>query len=72
MRRAGRAREAVIDVILDITGWVPNMFGGFVGTLDEATRQSIERPGSSSSNSAPTDRKEARSRTATLAKQHPT
>jgi epsilon-lactone hydrolase len=36
VRLAERAREADVDVILDITAGVPHVFQVFVGTLDEA------------------------------------
>jgi monoterpene epsilon-lactone hydrolase len=42
VRLAERARDAGIDVILDITAGVPHVFQAFVGTLDEAA-QALDR-----------------------------
>ncbi|NJP93085.1 alpha/beta hydrolase [Nonomuraea sp. FMUSA5-5] len=42
VRLAERAREADVDVILDITAGVPHVFQAFVGTLDEAG-QALDR-----------------------------
>ena len=42
VRLAERAREADVDVILDITAEVPHVFQAFVGTLDE-TDQALDR-----------------------------
>ena len=42
VRLAERAREADVDVILDITAGVPHVFQAFVGTLDEAD-QALDR-----------------------------
>jgi len=36
VRLAGRAREAEVDVILDVTSGVPHVFQAFIGDLDEA------------------------------------
>jgi acetyl esterase/lipase len=44
VRLAERAREAGVDVILDITAGVPHVFQAFVGTLDEAD-QALDRAG---------------------------
>ncbi|WP_261566608.1 alpha/beta hydrolase [Frankia gtarii] len=42
VRLAERAREADVDVILDVTAGVPHVFQAFVGTLDEAD-QALDR-----------------------------
>ncbi len=42
VRLAARAREADVDVILDVTVGVPHVFQAFVGTLDEAD-QALDR-----------------------------
>ena len=42
VRLAERAREAEVDVILDITAEVPHVFQAYVGTLDEAD-QALDR-----------------------------
>ena len=42
VRLARRAREADVDVILDITAGVPHVFQAFVGTLDESD-QALDR-----------------------------
>jgi len=42
VRLAERAREADVDVILDITAGAPHVFQAFVGTLDEA-EQALDR-----------------------------
>jgi monoterpene epsilon-lactone hydrolase len=42
VRLAERAREADVDVILDVTDGVPHVFQAFVGTLDEAD-QALDR-----------------------------
>lgn len=42
VRLAERAREAGVDVVLDITADVPHVFQAFVGTLDEAG-QALDR-----------------------------
>jgi acetyl esterase/lipase len=42
VRLAERAREAGVDVILDVTAGVPHVFQAFVGTLDEAD-QALDR-----------------------------
>jgi acetyl esterase/lipase len=42
VRLAERAREADVDVILDVTGGVPHVFPAFVGALDEAD-QALDR-----------------------------
>ncbi|MGK5685288.1 alpha/beta hydrolase [Actinoplanes sp. URMC 104] len=42
VRLADRAREADVDVILDVTAGVPHVFPAFVGTLDEA-EQALDR-----------------------------
>ncbi len=42
VRLADRAREAEVDVILDITAGVPHVFQAFTGTLDEAG-QALDR-----------------------------
>jgi acetyl esterase/lipase len=42
VRLAERAREAGVDVILDVTAGVPHVFPAFVGTLDEAG-QALDR-----------------------------
>jgi epsilon-lactone hydrolase len=36
VRLADRARDAEVDVILDVTAGVPHVFQSFVGQLDEA------------------------------------
>ncbi|GLW71480.1 alpha/beta hydrolase [Kitasatospora phosalacinea] len=41
-RLAARAREAGVDVVLDVTADVPHVFQAFVGVLDEAD-QALER-----------------------------
>lgn len=38
VRLAARAREAEVDVILDVTAGVPHVFQSFTGTLEEADR----------------------------------
>jgi monoterpene epsilon-lactone hydrolase len=42
VRLAERARDAEVDVILDVTAGVPHVFPSFVGTLDEAG-QALDR-----------------------------
>ena len=42
VRLADRAREAEVDVILDVTAGVPHVFQAFTGTLDEAG-QALDR-----------------------------
>jgi monoterpene epsilon-lactone hydrolase len=42
VRLAERAREADVDVILDVTAEVPHVFPAFIGTLDEAD-QALDR-----------------------------
>ncbi|MGR6918704.1 alpha/beta hydrolase [[Actinomadura] parvosata] len=42
VRLAERAREADVDMVLDITAGVPHVFQAFVGTLDEAG-QALDR-----------------------------
>jgi acetyl esterase/lipase len=41
-RLATRAREAGVDVILDVTADVPHVFQAFAGVLDEAD-EALER-----------------------------
>ncbi|NUS80393.1 MAG: alpha/beta hydrolase, partial [Streptomyces sp.] len=41
-RMATRAREAGVDVILDVTADVPHVFQAFAGVLDEAD-EALER-----------------------------
>jgi monoterpene epsilon-lactone hydrolase len=42
VRLADRAREAEVDVVLDVTAGVPHVFQSFVGSLDEAG-QALDR-----------------------------
>jgi monoterpene epsilon-lactone hydrolase len=42
VRLAERARDADVDVILDITAGVPHVFQAYVGTIDEAG-QALDR-----------------------------
>ncbi len=42
VRLAGRARDAGVDVILDVTAGVPHVFQAFAGRLDEAD-QALDR-----------------------------
>jgi acetyl esterase/lipase len=42
VRLAGRAREAEVDVILDVTAGVPHVFQAWADTLDEAD-QALDR-----------------------------
>lgn len=42
VRLAARAREAGVDVILDVVADVPHVFPAFIGTIDEAD-QAVDR-----------------------------
>lgn len=42
MRLAEKARDADVDVILDVTAGVPHVFQSFIGQLDEAD-QALDR-----------------------------
>jgi acetyl esterase/lipase len=42
VRLAERARDADVDVILDITAGVPHVFQAYIGTIDEAG-QALDR-----------------------------